>query len=147
MGKICVNDSTQFMDMKTVVSLSDNYCTSEPFIKSDYGIRVQKIGSTYRVWKKFSTGSGWKSQFGGSQLIQCELTEEYKLWADKCSKEFGGMDLLAVDALHEKDTNKYHILEMNSSAIGITSGNFIFIYLKNVGKKIQLQFQNWLLIK
>jgi hypothetical protein len=36
------------------------------------------------------------------------------------------MDLLAVDALHEKDTNKYYILEMNSSAIGITAGIFIF---------------------
>jgi hypothetical protein len=91
MGKIKAKDSDQFKDIATVVALNNNYCTGEPFIDIQYGIRVQKIGDSYRVFKKEMTGGGWKSQFGGSTLKEIELTKKYKLWADECSKLFGGM--------------------------------------------------------
>ncbi len=77
------------------------------------------------MYKKVYTGSGWKSQFGGSDLQLIEINDvrpaptmrvreeamlltlahslpalqRYKLWVDECAKAFGGMDLLAVDAL------------------------------------------------
>lgn len=43
--------------------------------------------------------------------------QRYKLWADECAKAFGGMDLLAVDALKAKDGKEY-IIELNGTAIG-----------------------------
>jgi len=118
MGKAKIADSEAFRDISTVVALHDDYLSAEPFVDSDYGIRVQKIGNHYRVMKKMFTGSGWKSQFGGSSLFEIPLEEKYKLWADECAKCFGGMDLLAVDALHGKDGKDY-ILELNGSAIGL----------------------------
>jgi len=118
MGKIKINDPDQFRDISTVLALNQDYCTAESFIKAEYGIRVQKVGSSYRVYKKIATGSGWKSQFGGADLQVIPLTDEFKLWADECSKCFGGMDLLAVDALHGED-GRDHIIELNGTAIGI----------------------------
>merc|ERR1712228_114815 len=120
MGKIKVDNQTAFRDVSTIIALNDHHCTAESFIEPEYGIRVQKIGKdNYCVMKKMFTGSGWKSQFGGSMLTQIELTEEYKLWADECSKCFGGMDILAVDAIHGSKTGKNHIIELNGTAIGI----------------------------
>lgn len=65
MGKMRVENSDQFRDLSTVMGLHHDYCSVEKFIDIDYGIRVQKVGPSYRVFKKISTGSGWKSQFGG----------------------------------------------------------------------------------
>jgi len=118
MGKVRMTEYENFRDLATVVALNGDYCTAEPFIEAEYGIRVQKIGNSYRVYKKVHTGSGWKSQFGGSDLQEIPLTDEYKLWADECSKCYGGMDLLAVDAVHGKDGKDY-ILELNGTAIGL----------------------------
>jgi len=124
MGKIKVNDNTGFADMRTIVAINDDYCTAETYIEPEYGIRVQKIGNHYRVMKKMFTGSGWKSHFGGAALFIIELTDAYKCWADECSKLFGGMDLLAVDAIHGTDGKDY-IIECNDTAIGIMVEHWI----------------------
>ena len=118
MGKIKINDQTGFQDIATVVAVNDDYCSAESFIEPEYGIRVQKIGNNYRVMRKKFTGSGWKSQFGGAFLECIDLTPKYKWWADACSQLFGGMDVLAVDAIHGKNGKDY-ILELNGTAIGI----------------------------
>ncbi len=89
MSSICV--CLVFSDLSTVLALHHDYCTAEPYLEPEYGIRVQKIGSAYRVYKKIFTGSGWKSQFGGADLQVIPLTDEFKLWADECAKLFGGM--------------------------------------------------------
>ncbi|KAL0478007.1 synapsin [Acrasis kona] len=121
MGKMKLDNQQQFHDISTIVALDDQYSTIEPFIDSVYGIRVQKIGGNYAVYRKDFTGSGWKSQFGGSSLKEIPLEDKYKLWADECSKLFGGLDILAVDALHGKDGKDY-IIELNDTAIGLTPG-------------------------
>jgi len=118
--KVKIENEDQFKDIANVLSYDTDYCTAEPYIETEYGIRVQKIGDSYRVYKKIHTGSGWKSQFGGSGLYEIPLTDTYKFWADECSKCYGGMDLLAVDAVHGNDGNDY-ILELNGTAIGIVS--------------------------
>lgn len=120
MGKIRVGDYNQFQDVSTIVALNNLYCQAEPFITVSCGIRVQKIGSSYRVYKKLMSGSNWKSHFGGSRLIMEPLTDEYKLWADECSKLFGGMDMLAVDAVVD-GTGKKFVIELNGSPIGLLS--------------------------
>ncbi|KAH3760333.1 synapsin II [Pelomyxa schiedti] len=124
MGKIKAHTQEQFRDIATVLALHPDYCTAEHFIEAEYGIRVQKIGSHYRVMKKIYTGSGWKSQFGGADLQEVPLTPEYKLWVDECAKCFGGMDWLAVDALHGTDGQDY-VIEMNGAAIGLLSSSWL----------------------
>jgi len=118
MGKAKLEDMGNIQDTATILALNQDYCTIEPYIQTKEGIRVQKIGDSYRVYKKVFTGSGWKSQFGGADLQSIELTDTFKLWADECSKCYGGMDLLAVDAVIDEHGN-YHILELNGTAIGI----------------------------
>eukprot|EP00026_Physarum_polycephalum_P017617 Phypoly_transcript_18903.p1 GENE.Phypoly_transcript_18903~~Phypoly_transcript_18903.p1 ORF type:complete len:243 (+),score=39.58 Phypoly_transcript_18903:108-731(+) len=115
---------TEFKDLSTVMALHNDYCTAEPYIDAEYGIRVQKIGNNYRVMKKVFTGSGWKSQFGGASLQEVPLTEEYKRWADECAKCFGGMDIFAIDALHGLDGKDY-IIELNDTAIGILAERWL----------------------
>jgi len=118
MGKAKLENMGNLQDTATILALNQDYCTVEPFIKTTEGVRVQKIGDSYRVYKKIFTGSGWKSQFGGADLQSIELTDTFKLWADECAKCYGGMDLLAVDAVLDEHGN-YHILELNGTAIGI----------------------------
>src|SRR4051794_11665762 len=78
MGKIRIHTPETFNDLSTVISLHQDYCTAETYIPTEYGIRVQKVGDSYRVLKKVMTGSGWKSQFGGGDLQHIALTEKYK---------------------------------------------------------------------
>jgi hypothetical protein len=78
----------------------DVLCCAFQFVLSDYGIRVQKIGCSYRVLKKVWTGANWRSQFGGADLQEIPLTPRFQRWADECAKVYGGIELLAVDALH-----------------------------------------------
>eukprot|EP01123_Difflugia_compressa_P001387 TRINITY_DN1159_c0_g1_i1.p1 TRINITY_DN1159_c0_g1~~TRINITY_DN1159_c0_g1_i1.p1 ORF type:complete len:281 (-),score=57.10 TRINITY_DN1159_c0_g1_i1:35-808(-) len=118
MGKAKLENMGQLQDSATILALNQDYCTVEPYINTKEGVRVQKIGPNYRVYKKVFTGSGWKSQFGGADLQSIPLTDEFKIWADECAKCYGGMDLLAVDAVLDENGN-YHILELNGSAIGI----------------------------
>jgi len=118
MGKAKVPDIDGFGDVRTIMALTGDYGTAEPYIKPAYGIRVQKTGNNYRVYKKVHTGAGWKSHFGGADLQFLELNDTFKLWVDECAKCYGGMELLAVDAICDENDN-YHILELNGSAIGI----------------------------
>ncbi len=124
MGKIKVDNHNAFRDVATILAIHDDYCTAEPFIEPEYGFRIQKIGETYRVMKKFFTGSGWKSHFGGAALFEDKLTDSYKLWADECSLLFGGMDILALDGIHGKD-GKDWIIELNGTAIGILADKWL----------------------
>jgi hypothetical protein len=118
MGKAKLEQMSNLQDTATILALNHDYCTVEPYIETKEGVRVQKIGDSYRVYRKIFTGSGWKSQFGGADLQEIELTDTFKLWADECSKCYGGMELLAVDAVMDLSGN-YHILELNGTAIGI----------------------------
>jgi hypothetical protein len=86
-GKIKVESQTAFEDMRTVCSLHNEYLSADPFFAYTAGyqdrtiqyticlyfnffsIRVQYCCGTYRTWRKIPTGSGWKSQFGGSVSV------------------------------------------------------------------------------
>eukprot|EP00026_Physarum_polycephalum_P010618 Phypoly_transcript_10786.p1 GENE.Phypoly_transcript_10786~~Phypoly_transcript_10786.p1 ORF type:complete len:393 (+),score=56.97 Phypoly_transcript_10786:176-1180(+) len=117
-GKTLVNDSQQFQDVGSLLALNNNYCTGEEFIEVDYGLRIQKIGNHLRVMKKVYTRSGWKTQYGGSFMEDIPVTPKYKLWADECSKCFGGLDIFALDALHGVDGKDY-VIELNDSMMGL----------------------------
>ncbi len=91
-----IDNSAQFADFRSVVAVSGDYMTAEPFIKWDFDMRIQKIGPHYRGFKRQSPN--WKGNVGNmSVLTDMEVTPEYKRMADECSKLFGGLDILGLD--------------------------------------------------
>ncbi|KAH3759931.1 synapsin II [Pelomyxa schiedti] len=116
-GKMLIQSTEDFQDLSGVIGLHKDYCTAEPFIESEYELRIIKIGNTYRAHKRM--GSSWKVNAGASCREPVPMEERYKLWVDEASKIFGGLDLLALDAIVDKNGKEY-ILEVNGSALGLS---------------------------
>eukprot|EP01105_Mastigella_eilhardi_P007691 TRINITY_DN1929_c0_g1_i3.p1 TRINITY_DN1929_c0_g1~~TRINITY_DN1929_c0_g1_i3.p1 ORF type:complete len:326 (+),score=83.47 TRINITY_DN1929_c0_g1_i3:67-1044(+) len=115
-GKMLIKESDDMQDLAGIIGLHTDYCTAEQFVESEYELRVIKIGNVYRAHKRI--GASWKVNTGASMREDVPMTERYKLWADEASKMFGGMDMLALDAIVDKNGNEY-ILEVNGSALGL----------------------------
>lgn len=49
-GKVRVENAQQFQDLISVITLSDSYCTVEPYIEAKFDLHVQKIGCNYKAW-------------------------------------------------------------------------------------------------
>ena len=48
-------------------------------------MRIQKIGNHYRGFQRVSPN--WKGNVGNQSIIDdLEVTDQYKLWIDECSK-------------------------------------------------------------
>jgi len=94
-GKMLLKHSSDFKDLSSIVAIHEDYCTSEAFIAGEYDIRIQKIGNHYRAYKRMSA-PGWKSSVSAYSVEDLPITEQYKFWADECSKLFGGMDILDI---------------------------------------------------
>jgi len=117
-GKMKFEDNHQFQDFKGLVAIHNDYVSVEPYVKWDYDMRIQKIGSHYRAFKRRSPY--WKGNVGNQSIVSdAEMTPEYKLMADECAKIFGGIDILGLDLLHSEEDGKEYILELNDTAIGL----------------------------
>ena len=117
-GKILVHDRTQWEDVRSIITLHGDYATAEPFVPADFDARVQKIGPHYRAFKR--TSMNWKMNQGhGSVVEEIEVPPKWQVWADECAKACGGLDILGLDLIHDREKDTYHILELNDTAIGL----------------------------
>lgn len=116
-GKIRCRESSDIIDVRSVVALTNNYSIAEPFIESDYEIRIVFIAPDYyRVHKRRCMG--WKVNMGFTNTREdIEMTPLYKLWCYEVRKEFHDMDCFWIDGIISK-TGKHYILEVNGSSQG-----------------------------
>uniref|UniRef100_A0A0G4ICT4 PLD phosphodiesterase domain-containing protein n=1 Tax=Chromera velia CCMP2878 TaxID=1169474 RepID=A0A0G4ICT4_9ALVE len=119
LGKMKIRDHHDFADFRSVQAMTNTYCSAEPFVTSDFDLRIQKIGGSVRTFKRVGLSGDWKTNTGSSMMEEIETTEEYKRWVDEASKMFGGLDILTVDALKESASGKEVILEVNGTSSGL----------------------------
>ena len=97
-GKIKCESQARFDDIRSIVALHNDYCTAEPWIDWDYEIRIQKIGSNIKCFKRQSMN--WKGNVGNmSKVENVEVTDEFKFMINRASSIFGGMDMLSCNII------------------------------------------------
>jgi synapsin len=100
-----VQDRTGFDDMRSIVATHADYCTAERFVDYDYDIRIQKIGPHIRAFRRQSPN--WKANTGNASINEdTEVTPLYRRWIEECGRLWGGLDICALDAVHDRETGK-----------------------------------------
>ncbi|XP_060875091.1 synapsin [Metopolophium dirhodum] len=117
-GKIKVENNSDFQDMTSIVSVASTYCTTEPFVDSKYDLHLTKIGPHYRALMRKSVSGNWKSCVGSAMLEETEVLERYKFWLDAVAELFGGLDILSLEVVVSKDGIE-QIIGVNDSALSL----------------------------
>lgn len=120
LGKMQIMDHHQMSDFRSVLAMMpEEHCFAEPFVQGQADLRIQKIGPHYRAFRRIGISGEWKTNTGTSLMEEVELEARWKVWVDEAAGMFGGMDILAVDAIVEEGTSKEFIMEVNGTSIGL----------------------------
>ncbi|XP_011495025.1 PREDICTED: synapsin [Ceratosolen solmsi marchali] len=117
-GKARANNNQEFLDLASLVAVTNHYCTAEPYIHTKCDLHVQKIGNNYRAFKRKSITGNWKSNTGSAMLEQMSISKKHRSWIDQISQLFGGLDICAIELLVSQN-NKEYIIEVNDSALSL----------------------------
>eukprot|EP00759_Apiculatamorpha_spiralis_P048559 PhF_6_TR4382/c0_g1_i1/m.5912/K19941/SYN; synapsin len=121
-GKMRIMSAQDMEDVRTTLTMvGPGYCVLEGFIRGIHDLRLQKIGNTYRAFKRTSTDKSWKTNTGACEIDIIEVLPRYKEWMDAACVLFGEdlrLDISTVDVLVTEDGSEY-ILEVNDSASGL----------------------------
>lgn len=119
-----IEDHHQMADFRSVVAVTGQYVTAEPFLDGAYDLRIQYIrGSRVRVFQRESMSGNWKTNTGSAHMTEVAANEVSPLhvsWAEHASTLFGGLDICTVDALFDKKTEKAVIMEVNGTSSGFS---------------------------
>jgi len=130
-GKSVVKSKGDYFDLESILAMSTEYFTEEPFTEHDYEFRVQVIGPHVRTFRR-NSDSSWKNNWGNVRFEDHPWKEKYQIWVDEIRKIFGGLDMFALDILHRNkknvdgsgaggggDDGEDVILEVNDYAMGL----------------------------
>lgn len=119
LGKMKISDHRQMSDFRSVLAMMpDEHVLVEPFIEGEVDLRIQKIGSHYRAFRRIGISGEWKTNTGTSVMEEVDISERWRNWVDLSANMFGGLDILAVDAIVDAE-GKESILEVNGTSIGL----------------------------
>mmetsp|Transcript_14775 Transcript_14775/g.31824 ORF Transcript_14775/g.31824 Transcript_14775/m.31824 type:complete len:338 (+) Transcript_14775:60-1073(+) len=119
-GKMKITDHHQMSDFRSVLAMMPSeHCFVEPFVEGAFDLRIQKIGSHYRAFRRQDISGEWKTNTGTALLDEVVLEPRWKIWADEAAAMFGGLEILTVDAIVEEGTGKEYILEVNGTSSGL----------------------------
>ncbi|CAF0828289.1 unnamed protein product [Rotaria sp. Silwood1] len=112
LGKIKIENSYDYHDLRSIISMSKCYSTIEPYINGQCDIYIQKIGNIYKAFSRKSLSGNWKTNIGSSIIQQIEMTDRYRLWIDEVSQIFGGLDICAIEVIKSINGKEY-IIKIN----------------------------------
>ncbi|VEN51754.1 unnamed protein product [Callosobruchus maculatus] len=116
LGKVKVDNISDFQDMASVVAVANTYCTVEPYIDSKTNNASSAHVSAEIIYSFSISVRCWKTNTGSAMLEQISMPERYKMWIDEVSDLFGGLDICALEVVVGKDGREY-IIEVNDSAL------------------------------
>lgn len=70
------------------------------------------------IRRRKSISGNWKANVGSSVLEQVPVTERYKKWLDEVATLFGGLDILTVEAVADREGREI-IYEVSGSQMSL----------------------------
>lgn len=124
LGKVKVETESAYQDIASVVAVSGQYVTVESYVEAKHDLHIFKIGDFYRAitcshccdCRRPSVSGNWKTTTGQTVIEEVPVLDRYKLWIDKVSEMFGGLDICSLEAVVGKDDTE-HIIEVNDCAM------------------------------